>query len=882
MPASNRTATQSFSPILFTGLVSDVKQQLLEAGHWQHFQQGDYVYRQSARAGKFYIIAEGEVDLLFEQEHGGILRVGQIGAGGHFGETSLLTGSPNSLNVLARSDLHLLVFDEKTFADQLLATPSLHHQLTVSLANRLRLAFLDHASSLARPTTPSRTVTEHLLDPTLIATLGSVPKPALRTNTTSRDDRVTGSSLYRQISMAVQRFADSTDHLLVSGETGTGRRTVAAAIHAASSQSRNPYLEIDVRAIDPVQMEVELFGYSNDPLAFSLQGQLGLLERAQGGTAVLYNAEHLEPDIQRLLASAMRKGSFSRVGGRMAMQLRCRIILICRDEPREHDGHQRLLPTLYAQVARNHCPVSPLREHRRDIPRLVQHYLKRYSRQYGKNNPRVDDQTLGRLMNYDWPGNLTELAGVLQRAVVIGRNNEPLSDQIVLGVPRPEGKWEFNLLRFAAVRRLLGSRLFPGAPRALVGMFFLAVVVMLLFGPTAAEHNLGITLSWVVGWPLMIFAFFFLARTWCSVCGLSVPGWLAQKVLKPTRPTPKFIRRHSGWIMATLCILLFWIETTWNAYGSPRLTAWIIIAITTGSLLFSMRYKRRVWCRYICPLGAINALFSMPSIIELRANSQVCLNRCGDHACYAGDDEAAGCPMFRHPFLVDNNRDCILCGQCVKNCRLNSIHLNLRLAPQELWRQQSPRLADSLLVVSLAAIYFPFAISQNYPEWPSQLATHLSPPELTLSTPLVYSVFFFCCIAFYLVGYVVLSRIMAAITGNGWRAVAAILGYGMIPLVLGAFMAIHLDILLRDLWLLPANLMELIGWTATRNTIRFLSPNTTLSFQVITVAGGLFAALYATRRIVQRLAVGKPHLPMMALPPALLLCISAAAYILLL
>jgi polyferredoxin len=123
------------------------------------------------------------------------------------------------------------------------------------------------------------------------------------------------------------------------------------------------------------------------------------------------------------------------------------------------------------------------------------------------------------------------------------------------------------------------------------------------------HNHIGLTLSWVVGWPLLIFSFFFLVRTWCSICGLSVSGWLAQLALKPERPTPQFIRQYSGWIMTLLCILLFWIEIAYNAYESPRITGWIISSITMSSLFFSMFFKRRVWCRYLCPLGAINALF---------------------------------------------------------------------------------------------------------------------------------------------------------------------------------------------------------------------------------------------------------------------------------
>lgn len=331
--------------------------------------------------------------------------------------------------------------------------------------------------------------------------------------------------------------------------------------------------------------------------------------------------------------------------------------------------------------------------------------------------------------------------------------------------------------------------------------------------------------------------------------------------------------------MTVLCIFLFWIETAWNAYESPRLTAWIIFSITMSSLFFSIFFKRRVWCRYLCPLGAINALFSMPSILELRSNTHMCMNRCNDHACYTGDDNIAGCPMFRHPFLVDNNRDCILCGQCIKNCKLNSIHLNLRLAPQELWNQQTPRLADSFLVVSLAAIFYPFAINQNFPAFIERTAEILHTIGLGHSTALAASILFFSCIAVYLGGYTIMSRIMARITGNTWKATAAILGYGMIPLVLGAFMAAHLEIFVHGIWLLPANLLDIAGIGGEHSPGRIMSRDATCVLQIITVAGGLIASLYATQRIVKRLLAGRHYSSKMFTLPAALLSLSAIAYL---
>ena len=860
---------------LFQDVSPEEVERIIAAGQWRTVEQGRYVYRQGESNCHFHIIAEGEAELTMNVDGGDQFLVSHIGAGGHFGETALLTNSANSTNVRALTDLSLLCFDADAFNLVLLANQVIQRRLCIGLARRLRISYHDHAGALVKSKYTRRS-SEHNLDPTFIT--GPSPRAeAERLPGGQRQEQPPESTIARQIRAAAQQFSASLAPVLITGESGTGRRMAAYEIHRASAYRAGPYFEVDVRDFDSGQLEVELFGNERDSLAFSQIDRLGVFERSQEGTVVLYNAELMEPDFQRQLAAIIKRGFFAKVGDAAGVPLRARLILICSDAPRMQDGHNRLLPTLYALVAERHCRMAPLRDHRRDIPRLTQYYLKRYSRQYGKSITRVDDRTLGRFMNYDWPGNLTEMAGVLQRAVILGRNNEPLSSQILLGMPKTEGKWEFNLLRLRPVRSFIASRFYPLLPKALVGIGFALVLAALVFGPAAPEKNIGLTLSWVVGWPLMIFSFFFLARTWCSVCGLSVPGWLAQSVFKPERPTPAFIRKYSGWIMTGLCTLLFWIEITWNASRSPLLTAGIITAITLCALVFSIFFKRRVWCRYLCPLGAINAIFSMPSTLELRSNAHMCMNRCTDHVCYIGDDTVPGCPMFRHPFLVDNNRDCILCGQCIKNCKLDSIHLNLRLAPQELWNQQSPRLEDSILVIVLAAVFYPFAVNLKYPGLVERWAATAHGLGLPPSPALVSTIFFFGSILLYLGGAALLSQIMARLTGNSWKATASIFGYGMIPLVLSAFMAAHLEIFVGGLGLLPANLLDLVGRGGNYGDPRVISPDATFVLQAITVFGGLMAALYASQRIIKRLLIGRRYSLKMFALPAFCLCLYAVA-----
>jgi hypothetical protein len=298
--------------------------------------------------------------------------------------------------------------------------------------------------------------------------------------------------------------------------------------------------------------------------------------------------------------------------------------------------------------------------------------------------------------------------------------------------------------------------------------------------------------------------------------------------------------------------VVFWVEIVWNAYNNPYLTGGIIMVITLGSVLFSVLFSRRSWCRYLCPLGAVNAIFAMPSVVELRSNRHVCLNRCQNHSCYTGDGDITGCPMFRHPYLVDNNRDCIMCAKCIKSCDNSSIQLNLRLAPEELWALETPRRADSFLIVSMVAIFFPFALQSEFFQLIDWLvgiagASGWSPPF-----HLVGSLVFFALILVFQAGYTLMVTVWSLYARIDKKLLLALFGYTIIPLILGGYMALHLEFFVGGAGRIVPNIKEILGMQPTYGNIRLISPDSTYVLQVLTVLGGLLASLYASYRVTAR------------------------------
>ena len=807
----------------------------------RYFSNGQAIYQQGEQGTDFYVLGVGAVELVLHRKDATQSVVGRIAPGGHFGETSLLTGEVHSLGARAVGEVALICFEKRLFQQALLRDETINQQMNLALAERLRVSFRDQADTIE--TVARKVFQDEDLRNFPLITANSVGQ---------KKGEGRPSSAARQTQAASKQFSANLDPVFLTGETGTGKKFLAKQIHQQSGYGDKPYVEIDLRDCSEEQIPEKLFGTPQDTFPFTQVRQSGVFEQFSPGTVVLLHVELLSPPIQQKIVRALEEGVFQRTGSQEEAPMEARLIFVSDLEPAALEGGDGFSPALLAIMKRQHYPVPPLRRQKRDLPRLIDHFLRRYSREYGKNIKTVSPDTMGLLMNYDWPGNFPELQSVIQRAVMLAQSDEILSGQIVLGLPKTEGKWEFNLLRIAAVKTFIKSHVFPVVPRFVVGLVLLVILAVLFWGPTEPGHNLGLTLSWAIGWPLLFFSFFFLARTWCSICTLAVPGKLIQAVLKPDRPTPQFVKKYSGWIMATLCIAVLWVELVWDAYSSPLLTASVILAVAAGSFIFSMFYKRRVWCRYLCPLGAINAIFAMPSVLELRANRHFCMNRCREHVCFKGDDAQAGCPMFRHPFLVDNNRDCIMCGECIKSCDNNSIHLNLRLTPEELWSLNTPRMADSFFVVALGAIFFPFALQEDFSAVAGVVLTTVAPPLQGLSPALVKTFFFFGLIALFQVGYLIMVSLVARYGAIEEKSLKPMLAYGFIPLILGCYLAVHFDLFMQDAWRIWPNMLEILGVEAHYVPRRILSADSTAVLQIITVIGGMLAAFYAIYRIMAR------------------------------
>ncbi len=818
-----------------------------EVARVERINQGKYLYKKGDASDVFYIIAVGEVELIVSLPDKENKIVCRIGPGGHFGETGLLRSEPRSLDVRAHNDLVLICFDKRFFRSSILGHSRIHSKLDAVLANRLRFAYQAQAHRRQYYDREELNADDVMLFEDRSVQSHRLPRVVAKKNAAIRTSKTA-----RKTQAFIDNCAENSEPYILCAEFGTGKSTIARQIHLQSSRKESPYRELDLRKDSFEHIGRKLFGEGQNFHPFAPAPKAGLFEKTSGGTLTFTHVHLMGKELQECLLGLLRNQTFTRVGSSQQHALQSRIVFLSDHNLDDLKTNKYLLPELLEIFEKQSFSVPPLCQHKEDLPRLISHYLSYYSKEYGKSVHQLPQETLGVLMNYDWPGNLKELSGVIRRAVMLSKEDKITPDQILLGLPKSEGKWEYNILRIPWVNKFLNSSIFPKVPQIIIACVLLVTILCLFFGTQDSGANIGLTMGWTIGWPLMFFSFFFLARIWCSVCPLATPGSLLQNIIKPYKRAPAFIKQYSGWIMAVLCILVFWVEIVWNAYENPYLTGGILLVISFGSIIFSALFSRRAWCRYICPLGAVNAIFSMPAILELRANQHVCLKQCRNHSCFAGDAVSPGCPMFRHPYLVDNNRDCIMCGKCIKNCSNGSIQLNVRLAPEELWGQGTPRKADSFLIVSMGAILFPFALNAKFSELTVQLVSFSARNGLVISDYIAASILFFGLIILFQVGYFLLVEAQCLVVKMNKKLFRPLLGYGFIPLILGGYLAFHLEIFIRGARRIVPNIREILDLTYSYQNLRLISQDSTDVLKTLIVGGGLLAAFYATYKIVER------------------------------
>jgi DNA-binding NtrC family response regulator len=208
--------------------------------------------------------------------------------------------------------------------------------------------------------------------------------------------------------------------VLIVGESGTGKELVARAIHRQSPTRDGPFVPVNVAAIPETMLESELFGHEKGAFTGAYQRKSGKFELAHRGTLFLDEIATLRPDLQTKILRALQEREIERVGGTRRLRVDARVVAATNADLRRAVQDGTLREDLYYRLNVVQIAVPPLRERREDIPLLVEHFIRRYNREFHKQITGVAPAALAVLEGHAWPGNVRELQNAVERAVALG------------------------------------------------------------------------------------------------------------------------------------------------------------------------------------------------------------------------------------------------------------------------------------------------------------------------------------------------------------------------------------------------------------------------------------------------------------------------------
>ncbi|MEM7351773.1 MAG: sigma-54 dependent transcriptional regulator, partial [Acidobacteriota bacterium] len=215
------------------------------------------------------------------------------------------------------------------------------------------------------------------------------------------------------------KVAPTESTVLLSGESGTGKELFARAIHALSNRREKPFVAINCAAIPEALMENELFGHEKGAFTGANRRQAGRFELAAGGTLFLDEVGELKLEVQGKILRVLEERVFERVGGGRSIQADVRIVTATNRDLQEMVGQGRFRQDLFYRLDVFPIALPPLRDRSSDIPQLSRHLLAEIASRLGRAAPDLAPEARDLLATQPWPGNVRQLANLLERALIL-------------------------------------------------------------------------------------------------------------------------------------------------------------------------------------------------------------------------------------------------------------------------------------------------------------------------------------------------------------------------------------------------------------------------------------------------------------------------------
>jgi transcriptional regulator with GAF, ATPase, and Fis domain len=228
------------------------------------------------------------------------------------------------------------------------------------------------------------------------------------------------SKAMADIHRLIKRVAPTPSTVLILGETGVGKELIARAIHRQSKRNDGPFIRVNCAALPETLIDSELFGHEKGAFTGAIKTKAGRFELAHKGTIFLDEVSELPLQTQSRLLRILQEKEFQRVGGTKTLYSDFRLIAATNQDLKYEVADGRFRADLFYRLNVFPIFVPPLRERKKDIPLLAAHFLKLFSSQYNRNYEGIPELEMEKMKAYSWPGNIRELANMVEHAVILG------------------------------------------------------------------------------------------------------------------------------------------------------------------------------------------------------------------------------------------------------------------------------------------------------------------------------------------------------------------------------------------------------------------------------------------------------------------------------
>lgn len=439
----------------------------------------------------------------------------------------------------------------------------------------------------------------------------------------------------------------------------------------------------------------------------------------------------------------------------------------------------------------------------------------------------------------------------------------------------------YELTGHPIAKRIVRSRWLQWSLTAVMLPFFVLAILTGFWGTPAGNRNFGIVFVWIVWWALLMLVFVpFAGRLWCAVCPIPAPGeWLQRRAFVGTRLTRKLYtlglkwpkRLNNIWLQnfTFLAVALF----SKVVLTTPWVSALVLLSFGLLAVITSLLFERRIFCRYICPVGGFIGLYAQLAPVEVRVKDAAVCKTHTDKSCYNGSAEGYGCPWLVYPATLDKNTYCGMCTECLKTCSRDNVGIFARPFGADLASSKGRRMDEAyraLMMLASAPVYSvvfmgPWAeikeaaYAVGTPAW---WVYALSLIGLTLVV--VPGIFYLCA---------ALTKRLAS-TNSSTRKLFVDYAYVLLPLGLAAWMAFNVSFVLINVSYAWSVISDPFGWgwnlfgTATIGWTPYLAGLQPL-MQVPILLVGLVGAIAVALRTAR-----EQHVPQVATLPIVGFCVA--------